>query len=125
MSTSPRLSMARRVVDSGTLLKHEPLDRRHLAPVALVRLHAPARRPAVWLTNLYGPRPIGCFLKPSAPTCSTYFFGTIQPAPRDERAVEGHEVRPRLVQVEAHAIGPGDLDVAHLLLEDLRSPWRE
>src|SRR5439155_10876357 len=37
--------------------------------------------PGVWLTNLYGPRPIGCFLKPSGPTCSTYFFGTTQPAP--------------------------------------------
>ena len=32
-------------------------------------------------TNLYGPAPIGAFLKPSAPTFSTYFFGTIQPAP--------------------------------------------
>ena len=38
-------------------------------------------RTGVWLTNLYGPRPIGCFLKPSMPTCSTYFLGTIQAAP--------------------------------------------
>ena len=37
--------------------------------------------PGVWLTNLYGPSPTGCFLKPSSPTFSTYFFGTIQPAP--------------------------------------------
>ena len=32
-------------------------------------------------TNLYGPRPIGCRLKPSSPTCSTYFLGTIHDAP--------------------------------------------
>ena len=32
-------------------------------------------------TNLYGPAPIGAFLKPSSPTFSRYFFGTIQPAP--------------------------------------------
>ena len=31
--------------------------------------------------SLYGPAPIGAFLKPSSPTFSTYFFGTIQPAP--------------------------------------------
>ena len=37
--------------------------------------------PGVWLTNLYGPRPIGFFLKPSSPTLSTYFLGTIQAAP--------------------------------------------
>ena len=37
--------------------------------------------PGVLLTNLYGPSPTGFFLKPSRPTCSTYFFGTIQPAP--------------------------------------------
>ena len=37
--------------------------------------------PGVNETNLYGPAPIGAFLKPSSPTFSTYFFGTIQPAP--------------------------------------------
>src|SRR6185295_2776589 len=37
--------------------------------------------PGFWPTNLYGPAPIGAFLKASSPTCSTYFFGTIQPAP--------------------------------------------
>src|SRR5205085_5351862 len=31
-------------------------------------------------TNLYGPAPTGAFLKPSSPTFSTYFLGTIQPA---------------------------------------------
>ena len=37
--------------------------------------------PGVKETNLYGPAPIGAFLNPSSPTFSTYFFGTIQPAP--------------------------------------------
>ncbi len=37
--------------------------------------------PGLNATNLYGPAPTGAFLKPSSPTCSTYFFGTIQAAP--------------------------------------------
>jgi hypothetical protein len=37
--------------------------------------------PGVNDANLYGPAPTGAFLKPSSPTFSTYFFGTIQPAP--------------------------------------------
>jgi hypothetical protein len=32
-------------------------------------------------TTLYGPAPIGAFLKPSSPTFSTYFLGTTQPIP--------------------------------------------
>ncbi len=30
---------------------------------------------------MYGPAPTGAVLKPSSPTFSTYFFGTIHPAP--------------------------------------------
>ncbi len=37
--------------------------------------------PGVNETNLYGPAPTGAFLKPSSPTLSTYFLGTIQAAP--------------------------------------------
>ena len=80
MSTSPRLSMARRVVASGTLLKTmrftEGTLRQYPSKASIT-----SSTPGVWLTNLYGPRPMGCFLKPSLPTCSTYFFGTIQPTP--------------------------------------------
>ena len=36
--------------------------------------------PGLLLTNLYGPAPIGCFLKPSSPTSVRYFFGTTMPA---------------------------------------------
>ena len=32
-------------------------------------------------TNLKGPAPTGAFLKPSSPTFSTYFLGTIHEAP--------------------------------------------
>ena len=39
------------------------------------------RTPGVNETNLNGPAPIGAFLNPSSPTLSTYFFGTIHPAP--------------------------------------------
>ena len=31
--------------------------------------------------SLYGPAPTGAFLKPSSPTFSMYFLGTIHPAP--------------------------------------------
>ena len=37
--------------------------------------------PGVYETKRYGPAPTGAFLKPSSPTFSTYFLGTIQPAP--------------------------------------------
>jgi len=32
-------------------------------------------------TSLYGPAPTGAFMKPSSPTFSTYFLGTIHAAP--------------------------------------------
>ncbi len=32
-------------------------------------------------TKWYGPAPTGAFLKPSSPTFSTYFLGTIHAAP--------------------------------------------
>src|SRR6266480_4221049 len=73
------------------------------------------------LTTRYGPAPTGAFAKPSSPTFSTYFFGTIHVRHRRrvDRAVEGHEVWPRLLQDEAHAAGIDDLDLAHALLEEL------
>jgi hypothetical protein len=37
--------------------------------------------PGVKAANLNGPAPTGAFLKPSSPTRSMCFFGTIQPAP--------------------------------------------
>ena len=39
--------------------------------------------------------------------------------PGRERAVEGHDVGPRLVQLEAHPVGGDDRHLPDLLLEDL------
>src|SRR5215813_1487791 len=80
MSTSPPLSTARRVDSSG-------IDRntRRLTLGVLRQYCSKASKtnstPGVNETNLYGPAPTGAFLNPSSPTFSTYFLGTIQPAP--------------------------------------------
>ena len=78
-STSPRLSAAARVVSSGS-----PLKTRRLTLGALRQYPSNASTtssmPGLKDTNRYGPAPIGAFLNPSSPTCSTYFFGTIHPA---------------------------------------------
>ena len=80
MSTSPFLSMASRVDSSGTTRKT-----RRLTLGILRQYPACASSTSSTLglneTNLYGPAPMGAFLKPSSPTFSTYFLGTIQPAP--------------------------------------------
>ena len=76
--------------------------------------------PGLVLTNLYGPAPIGCFLKPSSPTSVRYFFGRTRPAPLAVRAEEGHEIGPRLVQVEAHDARIDDLDLLDVFVQDLR-----
>src|SRR4029453_900772 len=80
MSASPRLSMARRVVSSGTTLKTSRLtdgDLRQYGSHASITSSTPGLND----TNLYGPAPTGAFLNPSSPTFSTYFLGTIQAAP--------------------------------------------
>ena len=45
-------------------------------------------------------------LEASSPTFSTYFFGTIQPAPVARR-VEGQEIRPRLLELKADVVRIG------------------
>src|SRR5207244_3973201 len=78
-STSPRLSAAARVVSSGRPLKTTRLtlgDFRQYPSNASTTSSTPGLKD----TNRYGPAPTGDFLNPSSPTCSTYFFGTIQPA---------------------------------------------
>jgi len=55
---------------------------------------------------------MGCFLKPSSPTSPGIFSATIQPPPWPG-AVIGHEIGPRLVQMEAHAVGIDDLHLPH------------
>ena len=79
MSASPVFSTAARVEQSGTLF----ITRRLTCGVCRQYAGYASRTtstPGVWLTNLYGPAPMGCFLNPSSPTCVTYFFGTTRPA---------------------------------------------
>ena len=69
--------MAARVVASVTLLNTrrftEGVLRQYPSNASIT-----SSTPGVWLTNLYGPSPIGCFLKPSSPTFSMYRLGTTQ-----------------------------------------------
>ena len=80
MSISPRLSAASRVDSSGitriTIRFTLGVLRQYCSNAS-----STSSTPGVNETNLYGPAPIGAFLNPSSPTFSTYFRGTIQPAP--------------------------------------------
>src|SRR6266436_2638779 len=80
MSISPRLSAARRVLSSGITLKTKRFTVGGLRQYGSKASNT-SSRPGLNETNLYGPAPIGAFLKPSSPTFSTYFLGTIQAAP--------------------------------------------
>ena len=80
MSASPRLSMARRVDSSGIDLRTRRLT------LGLFLQYdsfasSTSSTPGLNETNRYGPAPTGALLKPSSPTFSRYFLGTIQPAP--------------------------------------------
>src|SRR3974390_1946086 len=80
MSISPPFSAANRVASSGMTLNTIRLTLGALRQYAS-NASITSSTPGVNDTNLYGPAPIGAFLKPSSPTFSTYLFGTIQPAP--------------------------------------------
>src|SRR2546430_7112013 len=62
-------------------------------------IRRPPRSTLFPYTTLFrsGPRPIGCRLKPSSPTLSTYFLGTIQPAPRSEEHTSELQSQSNLV----------------------------
>ncbi len=120
MSTSPRLSAASRVASSGMTLKTRRLHDGWLAPVRLVRLHHQLD-PGLEGDELVRAGATGAFLKPSSPTCSRYFFGHDPRRAGRGRGVERHEVRPRLLEPEAHAVGIHHLDRGHLRLEQARA----
>src|SRR2546425_4633650 len=87
MSTSPFLRAAARVVSSGMLRNTSRLTAgalRQYPSYASITSSTPGLK----LTKRYGPAPIGAFLKPSSPTFSTYFFGTIQPLRSEEHTSE-------------------------------------
>ena len=75
--------------------------------------------PGVWLTNLYGPMPIGCF-KAVLSNLLQVFLRHDNP-PRLRWCHKGHEVGPGLMQMEAHCAGIYHLNVFNLRLE-FRSP---
>ena len=80
MSTSPVFSAAARVLSSGMLRITIRFTLGALRQYS-GKASSVSSTPGLKATNLKGPAPIGAFLKPSSPTFSTYFFGTIQPAP--------------------------------------------
>ena len=80
MSISPALSAAARVVSSGIDRMTRRFTDGTLRQYPLKALST-SSTPGLNDTTLYGPAPTGAALKPSSPTFSTYFLGTIQPAP--------------------------------------------
>src|SRR5215470_12088533 len=79
-STSPRLRAASRVDSSGITRNTRVLMLGGLRQYCSLA-SSTSSTPGLNETNLYGPAPTGAFLKPSGPTCSTYFLGTIHAAP--------------------------------------------
>ncbi len=79
MSAPPVLSIATRVVPSGTPFITSRLTLGTLRQCAVLA-SSTISTPGVSLTNLYGPAPIGCLRKPSSPTWVMYFLGTTSPA---------------------------------------------
>jgi len=102
----------------GDDLEHESLDRRDLAPVRLVGLHDQLDPDRV------AHEPIGAqadrLLLEAFVADSLDVLLRHDPAgARGQGAIERHEIRERLVQLEAHADGIDHRDLAHFLLEDL------
>src|SRR5215467_15468314 len=79
-STSPVFSAAARVLSSGMLRITMRLTDGAFFQYS-GNASSTSSTPGLNETNLYGPAPIGALRNPSSPTFSTYFFGTIQPAP--------------------------------------------
>src|SRR5439155_1757499 len=117
ISASPLLSITARVVDSGTLFMTSVFTlgtRRQYPGYA----SSTTSTPGLWLTNLYGPAPIGCFLKASSPTSVRFFLGTtipaavrvverVEDAERGERGRSGEGVEP--ARRDRHGLGHGGL----------------
>jgi len=73
-------------------------------------------------TNLYGPAPIGAFLKPSSPTRSTYFLGTIQPAPVAEVPYEARKSGHGSLRTKRTRLAPAACTSRTLSLSSLAPP---
>ena len=108
----------------GDALVDQPFDVGHLAPVALEGLHdqLDARRMA---HELVRPEADGVLLEAVVPDVLDIFLRHDPARPGREGPIEGHEVRPRLVQLEAHPVGADDRHLPHLVVEDLGPGARE
>ena len=104
----------------GDALEDQPLHRGHLAPVALVRLHdqLDARRVT---HELVGAEADGVLLEALIAHPLDILLRHDPARAAHQRSVEGHEVGPRIVQVEAHPVGIDDRHLPDLVVEDLRS----
>ena len=99
-------------------LEDEPLHRRHLAPVALERLHdqLDPRRVA---DEPVGTETDRLLLEPVVADPLDVLLRHHPARAAHQRSVERHEVGPRLVQEKAHAVGIDDHHLTHLLVQDL------
>src|SRR5215472_13113163 len=88
----------------------KPLHRRHLSPIALVGLHdeLDARRAG---HELVGSSADGVLLEAVFAHRLCVFSRHDPAGGRGKRAIEGHEVRPGLLEDEAHPVGIDDLDL--------------
>jgi hypothetical protein len=68
---------------------------------------------------LYGPAPIGAFLKPSSPTFLDVLLRHDPAGAGRGGSIERHEVGPRLAEHELDPARVDDLDLLHLTLEQL------
>ncbi len=91
-------------VGVGHALVDQPLDRGHLAPVALVGLHHELDAGGV-ADELVGPEADRVLLEAVGPHLLHVLLGGDPARAGRVGPVEGHEVGPRLVEVEAHPVG--------------------
>src|SRR2546425_4051493 len=91
---------------------------RSLAPIALEGLHdqVDARRVT---HELVRPQPDGMPLEALVAHLLDVFLGHDPAGPGHEGPVEGHEVGPGVVQMEAHPVRTDHLHLPDLLVEDL------
>ena len=98
--------------------EHQPLDRRHLSPVALVGLHDELDAGLV-ADELVGPETDRGFQEAVSPDPLEVLLGHDPASARGEGAVESQEIGPRLVQHEAHLMRIGDHHLLDFLVQQL------
>src|SRR6266849_8606551 len=117
MSASPVLSMARRVESSRYAPHNQRFDVRYLAPIAFISLQD--QLDALLLAHeLIGASADRMLLEAVIAHSLNVLLRHHPPGTRRHRAIEGHEIRPGLFEVEAHPQGIDDLDRLDFLPEE-------